>query len=377
MDTVMINTVFKIKSMFAYTREKGIKWVYNYIHFILFYDTTNYLLIKYLHWRHSYPSYLEVECTTRCPLKCKFCEHTFWNESSTDMTLDQFKHIIDQFPKLRWIGMTGIGEEFINKSFMNMLKYIKQKDISTFIELYDSFMFITEEEINELIDLGIERIFISLDAATKETYEKIRIGANWEKVMQNLETLVKLKKEKSAQFPQLCFHYIVLKDNIHEMVDFIDLVHSFSADVKLIQFSRMLHCFDEVKNLFVEVPEEITKEVNNKAKELGINVTWGLNVSQNKPSINRCMAWTMPFIFVNGDVIPCCAENEANMRNFQHKTSMGNIFKQSFKEIWNDARYNNLRRIIKQNKTPSACVNCPLFKTSITKYIKGERKCIS
>lgn len=66
----MISIMPKIRNAFFYIREKGIKWLYNYVHFILFYDTINPILIKYLQWVHPYPSYIEVECTTKCPLKC-------------------------------------------------------------------------------------------------------------------------------------------------------------------------------------------------------------------------------------------------------------------------------------------------------------------
>lgn len=357
----MINIIPKTRNILFYTREKGIKWLYNYIHFITFYDTTNPILIRYLQQLHPYPSYLEIECTTKCFLRCQHCEHTHWNEPSMDMTLNQFKHILDQFPKLKWIGMTGIGEEFINKDFMGMLRYIKQKDSAIFVELYDSFMFLTEKEITELIDLGIERIFISLDAATKETYEKIRVGAKWDKVIKNIETFVRIKKEKKSYFPQMCFHFIAVKNNVHEMVDFVELVHSLKTDVKLIQFSRMLHYFDEVKELFVEVPEETIKEVDERAKELGINVVWGLNIPKEKPPINKCTAWTMPFIFVNGDVINCCAQNEGNRRKWQHETSMGNVFNEGFKKIWNGEKYKDLRRKIRKNKVPEACNGCPIF----------------
>lgn len=294
---------------------------------------------------------------------CTFCEHTYWHEPSVDMTLSQFKYILDQFPKLKWIGMTGIGEEFINKDFMNMFRYIKQKDSAIFVELYDSFMFITEKEINDLIDLGIERIFISLDAATKETYEKIRVGAKWDKVIKNIQTFVRIKKEKKSYFPQLCFHFIVTRDNFHEMKKHVEWVHSLNVDVKLIQFSRMLHYFDEIKGLFVEVPEETIKEVDERAKELGINVVWGLNVPQKKPSINKCTAFMMPFIFVNGDTVNCCAQNESNRREWQHETSMGNIFNEDFKKIWNGKKYKDLRKKIRKNEVPEACKDCPIFKT--------------
>ncbi len=70
----------------------------------------------------------------------------------------------------------------------------------------------------------------------------------------------------------------------------------------------------------------------------------------------------MPFIFVTGHVIPCCAENEANAREFQKKTSMGNVFKQSFREIWYGEKYRSLRKMLREGKVPPPCVNCPIYR---------------
>lgn len=60
----------KTKQGLFYLKTKGWKWTYNYLHFCFFYDTKNSFLIKYLQLFHPYPDYIEVECTTKCPLKC-------------------------------------------------------------------------------------------------------------------------------------------------------------------------------------------------------------------------------------------------------------------------------------------------------------------
>jgi MoaA/NifB/PqqE/SkfB family radical SAM enzyme len=294
------------------------------------------------------------------------CEHTYWQEPNRDMSFEEFKSIIDQFPKLKWIGLTGIGESFVNKDFMKMLRYVKEKNI--FVELYDTFYFIDEETAKELIEMGIDKIFISLDAATKETYEKIRIGSNFERVINNLKNFFQFKKEKKIYFPQIAFHYIVNKLNLQEIPQYIEQVYSLTQGEKTsIQFSRMLHEFKEAKGLFVEIPEEIIQKTDQKAKELGIKVVWSADVPQSKPPITKCAEWTMPFIFVTGHVIPCCAGNEAGHRQFQKETAMGNIFEKPFKEIWKGEKYKNLRRQLRQGKVPLPCQNCCLYETKIKK----------
>jgi len=349
----------KIRRLLFLIRTKGVKWTYNYIHFITFYDTRNPFLIKLLQWLEPYPSYIEIEPTTRCSLRCIMCEHTYWDEPSRDMTFEEFKSIVDQFPKLKWIGLTGIGQSFLNKDFLKMLEYVKSKGV--YVELYDDFNLIDEKIAEKLVDLGVERIFASIDAATKETYERIRVGGKFERVINNVRNLDRLKKEKGEYFPELCFHYIIMKENLNEVIKYIELLHSLELDVTFVQFTRMLHSFEETKNLFVEVPEELIAEAEEKAKELGIKVMWNLDVPKKKPPINKCTAWTMPFIFVTGHVIPCCAGNEAKRREFQKATSLGNVFEQSFRDIWYGKKYKELRRKIRKGEVPPPCVDCPLF----------------
>jgi len=356
----------KFKRLIFLLKNKGFKYTYNLIHFHTFFGTKNPLLVKLLYWLEPYPSYIEIEVTTRCNMRCIMCEHTYWNEPNRDMSFEEFKSIVDQFPKLKWIGLTGIGESFINKDFMKMLRYVKSKNI--FVELYDTFYFIDEKTARELIEMGIDKIFISLDAATKETYEKIRAGSNFELVINNLRNFFKLREKMKAYFPQIAFHYIVNKLNLKEIPQYLDLVHSITQEKDVIvQITRMLHEFKEVKDLFVEIPEETTREANKKAEELGIKIVWNADIPQEKPPIKKCTEWIMPFIFVTGHVIPCCSGNEAGHRDFQKETALENVFEQSFKEIWCSERYKTLRRMLRQGKVPLPCKNCCLYETGTKK----------
>jgi len=282
------------------------------------------------------------------------------------MSLKEFKYVIDQFPDLKWIGLTGIGESFLNKEFMQMLEYVRNKGI--LVELYDTFYFIDKYIARELVRLGIYRIFASIDGATPETYERIRVGSDLGKVIGNLANLAFWKHLEGAKLPKLALHYIVTEDNVHELGKFIKLAHAvIPSDITSIQFSRMLHSFPEVEGLFTEVPQETIDETNSIAKKLGVRIVWGLDVPEVKPSMSKCIEWTMPFIFVDGTVVPCCAGNEANGRKQQRATAMGNIFETPFREMWKGTNYNTLRQRLRNGQVPDACRNCCLYGVEATK----------
>ena len=351
------------KFLYYSFKEKGLKWTLNYIHYYSFYLNRNPILRKYLYKFKPYPSYLEIEVTTRCNLRCKMCEHTYWKEPSCDMTFEQFKKIIDQFPKLKWIGLTGIGESFVHKDFLKMLKYVKDRGI--YVEIFDNFFLIDKETSRQMIDIGVDRIILSIDAATKETYEKIRVGSNFDKVIQNVKDFLELRREKGTFFPKFEFNYVINSMNIHEAVKFIDLVDSFGyKDLyagKTINYARMLHPFEEIKDLFVEVPKETVKALHKKAKEVGMTIGWNDDVVVNKPPLCQCKEWIMPFIFATGHVTPCCANNEANRRDFQKATALGNVYEKPFKEIWNGEKFEDLRKKLSKNQIPRVCSYCSVY----------------
>jgi len=357
-----MNRLFrKFKRLALYLKTKGIKGTYNYL-FYYFLWTKKWAQRLFLPMI-KYPPFLEIEVTTKCNLKCVMCEHTYWHEPSRDMTFEKFKSIIDQFPKLKWIGLTGIGESLLNKDFLKMLRYVKSKSI--YVELYDNFIFTTPEISKEFIEIGVDRILASVDAATKETYENIRVGASFENTINNLKNFIRLKKEKNSHFPELDFHFIVSKLNVSEIPDYVDLVNSLDAPGSKIIFTRVLYWFKDIQNLRInQIPQKIIESAKKRAQKFNLRIGLGSDVLEEKPFIKQCKEFIMPFIFVTGDVICCCVTNEANRRDFQKETSFGNVFKEPFKDIWNSKRYKMFRKTIRKGNAPIQCHNCPVYKVN-------------
>jgi len=324
-----------------------------------------------------YPIAIEVEPTTmRCPLNCRICENPWFSDKvRRQMSLEEFKLIIDQFPKLRWIGATGIGEAWANPDYMGMLRYTKSKKI--FIEIYDNFLFL-KNKIEELIKLPLDRIWISVDGCTKETYKNIRINSNFEKIVENLTTFFNTKRKYKSDKPKIDFHYVINKINLNEVPDFVDFVASFNIPGKfLILFTKILHPFEKAKDIYIDkVPTEIIKETEKRANKHNIYLQWAGDIptkevkhawQKKKPDIKNCYAWLQPFFFSTGHVVPCCSQNEFGKREWQIERSMGNIFEtKDFKKIWFGPRYTQLKRMIKANLTPPYCEGCPVYKSSPT-----------
>lgn len=351
----------QLRKVWINYKERGFKEAYNYVFFRNLFKVHNKFIADLINIWSPYPPYVEIEISTYCNLKCLMCEHTYWHEPNKNMKFDQFLHIMNQFPKLKWVDITGIGEGFMNKDYMKMVEYIKKRKI--YLELYDPFYFWDKDISYKMVELGLNRVQPSFDAATEKTYNLIRAGSDFNRVVQNLRDLFAVKKELNKLLPEVTFHFIVSKENIDEMMLYLDLVKDIAngQDVS-IQFTEVLFGFKEITNQLIEVPESRVKEVNDKAKKLGLKVLWNRNVQHhNRPEFNQCTLWTMPFIFVTGEVIPCCGGNETNRRDFQKKHSLGNIFEEDFKKIWKNNKYKTLKNKLRQNRMPIQCGNCPAF----------------
>lgn len=364
MDVVNLKT--RLKRINYMIREKGLKYSWNYLFMASTYNNDtirDILLTKFYPYFVFYPRYLEVEVTTRCDLRCTMCEHTYWNEKGRDMTFEQFKKVIDQFPKLAWIGTTGIGSSFLNKDYLKMLEYAKSK--SVYVELFDPFHRLNEELIETIVKNAlIDRLICSIDGTTVKTYENIRVGAKFDTVIKNIRTLVETKRKYKTSFPELSFHFIISKDNCFEVPQFVELVNDITNGDNIgIMFSHLLHSFDEIKDMVFKLPSDVRQDAVDKAKKYNIKLTWGKNAREKNQPIFKCTEWTMPFIFVDGSVIPCCAGNEANRRDFQITHKMGNIFEESFEKIWN-GKIKTLRDALHAGQVPMVCRDCPGYEVS-------------
>jgi MoaA/NifB/PqqE/SkfB family radical SAM enzyme len=313
-----------------------------------------------------FPIFLEIEHTTVCSFRCKICEHTYWNEPSKNMNFKQFRHIFDQFGRPKWIGLTGIGSSYLNPDFHKIVRYCKSK--GTIVELMDHFAhFKNEAQISELLEIGPDFQFVSMYGATKKTSESVCIGSDFDVVMKNIKAFVRLKKEMKKRFPIINFHYIVTRNSKDEIFEFLDFVHSLNTEIGEVLVTPMLHDFKEAKGYSVKMEKEYIDKIRKKAGELGIATTINLTAYKEaeglakRPGFDYCKEYIMPFVFVTGDMSPCCGINEANQREVLKKNSPGNLFKQNLKEIWYGPKYKQIRKMIRANKCPHECTLCPAY----------------
>ena len=304
------------------------------------------------------PRSIQIECTTRCNLKCTICEISYWTEKGGDLDLKNLEMIIGHLPKLRRVDLTGIGEGLMNRNFFKALELLKSRGL--YVTLNDNFTLLNEKAAQRIVELGVDQIFLSLDGATKSTYEQIRVGANFDKVIFNARRLMQVKRDMKKKRPEMKINTVVCSDNYNELPAIVELAHDMG--IGMVQFVNVI-TFDSTARLTTtSVHQEIRarfQEVLARARQLGILVKIELF---NKKPVQQCdFPWKRNFVTYDGYVHPCCYTTQTGDRNAQNQRSLGNLVDHHFADVWRTEAYSAFRTKLQSGILPRICQDCPKY----------------
>lgn len=228
----------------------------------------------------SGPKKLYVEPTMKCNLNCKMCVRNVLSEKIGNMSLETYKRLLDVFSDLSLLNLSGYGEPLLNKDIFTMIKLAKANlSEDATVACNTNATQISEKVAEKLVQSGIDKIVVSMDGAHPETFEKIRVGANFYQVLKSVERLNRAKVQFRSETPQLGFEFVVMKCNVSELPQFMELADSYGASFVVV--SNLLPHTEIMKDqILYELNSEFAIKIFEKAKlraqELGIS----LNLSQ-------------------------------------------------------------------------------------------------
>lgn len=298
----------------------------------------------------------KIEITTRCNLKCRFCDSTVNSRRKTDMQAHEFLQILDKMPFLSKISLSGVGEPFINPNIFQFIKLAKERHI--LIGTFTNATLLSEDKIEKLVLSGIDWLNISLDGATKETYESIRCGAVFENVISNINMMQDSNIRNGGKI-DVAVWMTLAKSNIGELPRMIQLLKSLKIKKLNVQ---SLHPWGkdywkkELKDYQVEYGSkgEFLSSAVKEAKKEGISLNFSTIGCEPERKRTCNWPWRSCNITVDGFITPCCMNgSDPDIINF------GNIYKESFEEIWNSRDYRLFRKQLKSSSMPDICRGCP------------------
>ncbi len=164
---------------------------------------------------------LKIEPTPFCQLHCPHCHHSNPNLNKKftlkdNLTLNKLKQIIEPLKKkLIWVSLSHRGEPFLNSEILDCIEYLHENRISVSFPTNFSIK-LNDEKIERLVKSGLDKLFVSLDGATEETYSKYRIGGNFNLILDNVKRLSETKKRLGVKKPKIVWKFIVFDHNRKE-----------------------------------------------------------------------------------------------------------------------------------------------------------------
>ncbi|MCX6567126.1 MAG: radical SAM protein [Candidatus Aminicenantes bacterium] len=183
-------------------------------------------------WAGSLPSILEIESSTRCNIHppCVMCYPRIFDKRhiSYDISDSAFERLVPFLRGFKTISLHGVGEPLLGGKLMALLDNIDRE--KTWVQFNSNGLLLTEEMSRAFISKKLSMIDFSLDAATRETYRKIR-RSNFDLVVGNIKRLTRIKQELEVDRPVIKVNMTLMKENESETGAFVDLARELGAGI--------------------------------------------------------------------------------------------------------------------------------------------------
>lgn len=324
------------------------------------------------------PKNVFIGIINACNLNCIYC----WNHSPLKemdpnfysqfnkqiIEFNKFKSIIDELEQLKvtQIGIGGGGEPFAHPNIVDMIKYVKDKNIKLVVLTNGTLL--NRKIIDNIVESKLDEILINISAGSLETYLKLHPNQSEEtfrKLITNLEYLSRIKKKLSSSHPKIGVVNVMVHQNIFDIKNMINLVKEIDAQFIFFKPVQIDNTFPQSLLLTKENISKLKKDsklIQNLLKETNISNSYkefendvlisgqdGLYRKKDIFSIPCSIGWTYSQIDTNGDVSPCCS---------LINVILGNIHDKYFSDIWFSEKYSNFRRKLKSEQIFSEYPQC-------------------
>lgn len=295
------------------------------------------------------PNHVIIENTNFCNANCITCCRGKLAREKGFMDMALFKKIIDDCVAcgINFVSLNSFGEPFLDKALLEKIRYAKQKGLKVWLNtngsLLEKFGSTEHELAYKLVDSGLDEIYISLDAATEETYKKIRKGLNFFDVVWGVKSILVAKRLRKSNKPKVVLDFVEIEQNRHEVKAFLDTWGKPKKKIDWLFFlprNKRLAGFEVSNEHSLFVDEICVSQPHNWA---GKNEKIVGKFHSNSPRQPCIMLWKDLVIDWDGSVPLCCEDINAEI-------VLGNVKKRSIKEIWNANPLQKIREKHKANK---------------------------
>ncbi len=338
-----------------------------------------------LHRPVTHLAKLYIEPTDNCNIACRTCFRNAWDAPMGRMSATTFAAILEglsDFDTVPTVFFGGIGEPLFHPRTPEWIAQAKQRGAR--VELITNGTLLTEKKTRQLIDAGLDLLWVSLDGASPESFADVRLGSELPAVLDNLRRLRQLRKGGHFPRPELGVAFVAMKRNINDLPQVLKLARELGA--KYFNVSNVLPVTPELQKEMLytgtlrdltylpsrNIPHlnlprmdfnEQTQNALFQAFQSGFNVSYaGANWGGTTDVCNYIENGTMTIAW-NGDVSPCWPLMHTHTSylhgkpRLSHHHRIGNVTERPLRELWLDPDYVKYRQKV-QSFAFAPCTFC-------------------
>ena len=310
----------------------------------IFLITGSYLQAKWTgkNVHKGFPVAVSIEPTTSCNLRCPECPSGLrsFTRPTGMLSSELFRKIIKELEKdLMYLIFYFQGEPYLNPAFLDLVAHACSRNIYTATSTNGHYL--NDENARKTVESGLDRLIISIDGTTQETYESYRVGGSLSKVIEGTKNIVKWKKELKSSTPHIIFQFLVVKPNEHQLDEVKKLASELGVDEVAFKTAQ-IYDYENGSDLIPDNKDYSRYEQTKSGK-------WKIK----NPLLNHCWKlWHSCVITWDGDIVPCCFDKDSEYR-------MGNVSESGFRHVWTGEKYRQFRSAVLRSRSEiEMCKNC-------------------
>ncbi len=339
-----------------------------------------------------------IELTTACNFDCVMCVRRTWeNEAFGPMDWEVYRSLIEQlaeFPEPPTVHFGGYGEPMTYPRFLEAVELAK--GIGARVEMTSNGSLLDREMATALIELGVDKIMVSVDGVSADVYEDVRQGSDFGKLIANLLELRRLKLARFGQGnhkPHLGLAFVAMKRNIDQLPLLPQLAHMVGAEE--IKVSNVVPYYPQLEQEMLydramyslafraspDIPvmslpkmnlDEVTAPALAQVFDSTVSINW-LQSSLDRYT-NYCEFNQKGYLVVRRDgvVTPCLELMRDHPVYLKGKPQwishyqVGDVKEKALREIWEDEEYAAFRDKVRRFPYSPCltCGGCELFEAN-------------
>jgi len=284
------------------------------------------------------PTYLQIEPSTLCNLKCNYCPVSEPSEHPVGHLDPQLaERLIDELGSTALLAVFwGWGEPFLAPGIFQMIRHARVRGLQT-ISSTNGHPFASDDLARRLVESGLDTLIVSTSGMSPESYSRSR-GGSFEKPLRGVRNIVEWKRKLGTTRPFLSLTLIITRDNEHEIDRTRELARELGVDMLNL---KKLNPTTVQTDSAVPVDPELRR------------FTYGADGAPKQLRDNRCKAmFHKTTLRWDGRINSCTFD-------FHGESLLGDFTSSSLKKIWRGAAYRSLRKRFRSNwKQIPACARC-------------------